>query len=251
MRLIAFALTAIPMAAYAHGPAPVDGWTLAVAAALALSAGIYLKAWFRGAALGRRDAAAFAGGWVAVALAVLSPLDRLAAGSFGLHMVQHELLMVIAPPLLILGRPFTALGAVLSRRGIALAAWPLRIPPPAAFLLHAIALWGWHLPALFEGALASPALHALQHASFFGTALLFWWAVFRRARIGAAVLYILATIIHTGALAALLTFAPASMYASASLDEQQLGGLVMWVPAGYAMLLAGLLAFERFVGEDA
>ena len=251
MRLIALGAAALPGVAHAHAPAAVDAWGILVAASLALSAALYVAALRRGAPLPAPNAAAFAAGWLAVALAVLSPLQRLAAESFGMHMVQHELLMVVAPPLLILGRPFTALAAVLPRAWIAAAALPLRIPPPAAFLLHALALWVWHVPALFEGALASSGVHALQHATFFGTALLFWWAVFRRLRAGTAALYILATMIHTGALAALLTFAPAPIYASAPLEEQQLGGLLMWVPAGYAMLLAGLLAFDRLLGERA
>jgi len=66
-------------------------------------------------------------------------------------------------------------------------------------------------------------------------------------RTGTAVLYVLTTIIHTGALAALLTFAPAPIYAGASLEQQQLGGLIMWVPAGYALLAAALLAFNRLL----
>jgi cytochrome c oxidase assembly factor CtaG len=114
-------------------------------------------------------------------------------------------------------------------------------------ILHGAALWLWHAPRLFDAGLESDAVHALQHASFFWTALLFWWTVFRRVRTGTAVLYLLATLIHGGALAALLTFSPAPLYAGATLESQQLGGLIMWVPAGYAMLLAGLLAFNRLL----
>jgi cytochrome c oxidase assembly factor CtaG len=164
-------------------------------------------------------------------------------------MVEHELLMLIAPPLLILGRPYAALAGALPRhsRLLALAAWPLRTPPSAAIALHAAALWVWHLPRLFNAGLESEVIHALQHASFFWTALLFWWVVFRRVGTGVAVLCLLVMLIASGALAALLTFAPAPLYAGATLHDQQLGGLVMWVPAGYAMLLAGLLAFHRLL----
>jgi putative membrane protein len=233
------------MAVHAHGP------ELIAVGALALFAGIYIRALRRTPALRPRDAACFAAGWLAVAIAILSPLDAAAGRSFALHMVQHELLMVVAPPLLILGRPFAALSATLGPRALRIAAWPLRIPPPAAWALHAAALWVWHMPWLFDASAASDTTHALQHASFFFTALLFWWTVFRRVRVGTAVLYVLTTLIHTGALAALLTFAPAPLYAGASLEQQQLGGLIMWVPAGYAMLLAGLLAFNRLLEAPA
>jgi cytochrome c oxidase assembly factor CtaG len=162
-------------------------------------------------------------------------------------MIQHELLMIAAPPLLILGRPYAALAATLSPAALRMAAIPLRAPPLAALLLHAAALWIWHAPRLFDAALESDAAHAAQHASFFFTALLFWWAVFRRVRTGIALLYILLTMIHAGALAALLTFAPAPLYALTAHGEQQLGGLIMWVPAGYAMLAAGLIAFHRLL----
>jgi putative membrane protein len=225
--------------------------TLVAIAALALSAALYARALYAARALRPRDAACFTAGWIAVAAAIVSPLDAAAERSFALHMVQHELLMIVAPPLLILGQPFAALAATLGPRMMRIAALPLRIPPPVAWALHAAALWVWHVPRLFDAGLASSAIHALQHASFFFSALLFWWTVLRRVRIGTAVIYVLTTIIHTGALAALLTFAPAALYAGASLEQQQLGGLIMWVPAGYALLLAALLAFNRLLDAHA
>lgn len=223
-------------------------WPAWVAAAgLLLSALLYLRAIRGGVALHTRHRLAFAGGWTCIVLALLSPLDRWAADSFSAHMVQHQLLMVIAPPLLILGRPFAALAATLPPAGVRLLAWPLRIPPPLAWLLHALALWLWHLPLLFDAALAGAGVHALQHASFFFSALLFWWAVLRRVRTGTAVLYVLTTMIHCGALAALLTFAPQPLYQDTALAQQQAGGLIMWVPFGYALLGAGLLVFDRLL----
>lgn len=215
--------------------------------ALALSAGLYLSALQRGAALQARHAAAFAAGGGAIALALFSPLDRAADGSFAMHMVQHELLMVAAPPLLILGRPFAALAATLPPAALRVAAWPLRLAPRWAWALHAAALWIWHVPRWFDAALVSDSSHALQHASFFFSALLFWWAVFRRVHTGMAVLYVLTTLIHSSVLAALLTFAPLPLYHGIPLPDQQLGGLIMWVPAGYVLLLIGLLAFHRLV----
>lgn len=253
---ISLLLLLMPAAALAHeaaGQASAASRLPALAAALALAvaAAIYLRALRCGAPLSRRQAGAFALGWSAVALAIAPSLDDAVAASFALHMGQHELLMVAAPPLLILGHPYAALGAVVPRAALRLAAWPLRISPVAAWVLHAAALWLWHVPRLFDAALASTWMHAAQHASFFFSALLFWWAVFRRVRTGMAVMMVLTTLIHTGALAALLTFAPHPFYRDTGLVEQQLGGLIMWVPAGFALLLAGLVAFDRLLARHA
>jgi len=253
---ISLLLLLMPAAALAHEAAAQASAAdaipaLAAGGALAGAAIIYLRALQRGAPLSRRQAGAFALGWLALAVSVASPLERAVAESFALHMGQHELLMVVAPPLLILGHPYAALGAVAPRAALRLAAWPLRISPLAAWLLHAAALWVWHVPRLFDAALTSSWVHAAQHASFFFSALLFWWTVFRRVHTGMAVMLVLTTLIHTGALAALLTFAPHPFYRDTGLVEQQLGGLIMWVPAGYAMLLAGLLAFDRLLEKHA
>lgn len=253
MRLIFLAaalLVPAPAGAHAAGsaPGPLAFLTLA---SLAGGAAIYIAALRRGARLARTDRLAFAAGWACLAVALASPLESAVAASFSLHMVQHELLMVAAPPLLILGRPFTALAAILPAGALRLLAWPLRLPPVAAWGIHAAAVWTWHLPRLFDAGRDSAAVHAVQHASFFFSALLFWWAVFRRVRSGTAALYILATLVHSGALAALLTFAPAPLYRETTLAQQQLGGLIMWVPAGYGLLLAGLLAFNRLLERRA
>jgi putative membrane protein len=241
------ALLLFPGTAWAHDGGHWSGWDIATAAALAVSGLLYLQAVYASAPLRPWHVAAFTAGWAATALALLSPLEGAALGSFSMHMIQHELLMIAAPPLLILGRPYAALAATLPPAALRAAALPLRVPPLAALGLHAAALWVWHAPRLFDAALQSEAVHAAQHASFFFSALLFWWAVFRCVRSGVALLYILATMLHAGALAALLTFAPAPLYSLTPHAEQQLGGLIMWVPAGYAMLAAGLLAFHRFL----
>ena len=134
-------------------------------------------------------------------------------------MVQHVLLIAVAPPLLLLGRPDAALAFALpgpARRNVAgsplgaLAAMLRRLarPLPAA-LLHGLALWVWHAPGPFQAALQSRFLHDLEHASFFVTALLFWQSVIVAARSPAtriaAMLATLATLIHSGLLGALIT----------------------------------------------
>lgn len=237
-------------------------------AALVVGATLYARGlgalWRRaggGRGISRRDASAFALGWIVLAASLLAPIDGWAERSFAVHMVQHELLMVVAAPLIVLGRPLETWTWAVSpeaRRflGAAMKAPPLKAIgslttlPLAAWIVHAVALWLWHVPMLFRAALADPLVHILQHACFFGSALAYWWSVFGRARQpkGSSVASLFTTMLHTSALGALLTFAPSPWYAGAgaptlglsALEDQQLGGLVMWVPGGLAYLIAGL-----------
>lgn len=238
---------------------------------LIISAGLYgvgVRRLWRHAGYSRGisslQAVAFASGWMFLVAALLSPLDSLGAQLFSAHMVQHETLMLFAAPALVLGRPLAAWAWALPmrwRRGIGAffhtpgwrVPWLVVTGPLAAWLLHAAALWLWHLPVLFEAALANEAVHSFQHLTFLFTALLFWWSVLgattRKAR-ALALVSIFTTFLHTGALGALLTLAQADWYpiyaATApafhlsALEDQQLGGLVMWIPAGAIYLVSGL-----------
>jgi putative membrane protein len=224
-----------------------------------------LRLWRRagiGRGIGVADATRFGLGIAVLVLALMSPLDALADRSFAMHMIEHELLMVVAAPLLVRGRPLEAWAWALSRgvrdravdfaRAPAIAAfWQAVTLPVSATVVHAIAIWVWHVPAFFVAALASDALHVLQHACFFASALAFWWAMFGGAARSAGPLSLaclFATMLHTGALGALLTLAPTALYASGEprafgltpLQDQQLGGLIMWVPGGLAYVIAGL-----------
>lgn len=128
---------------------------------------------------------------------------------------------------------------------------------PEIELSHAAALWFWHIPALFDATLGNEWIHAAQHLSFFLSALLFWWSLFYargRNAYGKGVLYVFTTGVHTGILGALLTLSSRlwyRAYANSSalwgltpLEDQQLGGLIMWVPAGLVYLGAGLSLFS-------
>lgn len=225
----------------------------------------------RGRGIRVGQAAAFFGGWLTLAVALLSPLDPLGADLFSAHMLQHELMMVVAAPLLCLAQPLVAWTWALPRRarralgrGTRHPAWAgpwgVITAPLAAWSLHAVVLWGWHLPELFDRALRSEGLHVLQHLSFLFSALLFWWSALRRGRAGqrgGALLSVFTTMLHTAALGALLTLSASPWYpvyldrTSAlgidPLQDQQLGGLVMWVPAGLAYLVAGLALVMRLL----
>ena len=276
------AFAAFPAAAHhPEGAAAVAAWQWSfepwVVLPLALSLALYVRGvvrlWNRagaGRGITARQAACFAGGWLVLALSLTSPIDTLGGALFSVHMAQHELMMVVAAPLFVMSRPLEAWTWALSpalRRGFAAfarrpllrRAWSATTEPIGAWALHAIAIWGWHIPALFDRALVDETIHGLQHASFLATALAFWWSVLGRAarRVDAnGLASLFTTMLHTGALGALLTFAPSVWYPHylsvewpglTALEDQQLGGLVMWVPAGLAYLGAGLALAARWL----
>jgi putative membrane protein len=216
----------------------------------------------------RRTAAAFVAGWLVLCATLFGPIDALGGELFTAHMIQHELMMLVAAPLLALGAPLAVASWGVPRRSLpairgvtrAIAgshAWRAITHPFGAWLLHAIVLWAWHMPRAFEAALRDAWIHDLQHATFLASALLFWWAlVARRTRTadGVAVLYLFTTMIHTGALGALLTFSPTVWYGSyaggfgmSALEDQQAGGLVMWIPGGTVYLAAGVYLLGRWL----
>lgn len=245
-------------------------WDPFVTAPLALSAVLYLigsvRLWRR-AGLGRGiavwQAVCFWAGWATLVTALVSPLHEYGEHLFVAHMIEHELLMAVAAPLLAVSRPLgTFLHALLRslRSGLVTAAagravqvvWRQLIDPLTAMLLHAIAIWVWHVPVLLDGTLQSEFLHRLQHVCFLVTALFFWWSILRGSRRthGAGALHVFLTMMHTGFLGALLTMAPrvfyplqtqdARLFGLTPLEDQQLAGLFMWVPGGMIYLGCGL-----------
>jgi cytochrome c oxidase assembly factor CtaG len=250
--------------------------------ALLISLGLYItgtvRLWLsagRGHGISLTAAGAFFAGWLSLLISLIGPFHELSESLFSAHMTQHEILMLISAPLIVLGRPqIAAVWALPSgrRRILAsivnadrfIATWRLISGSFAAFLIHAAALWIWHIPALFDATLANDWVHALQHASFFGTALLFWWAIinssldWKSSFVG--VLFLFLTSLHTGILGAFLTFthqiwypvylSTTGAYGLTPLEDQQLGGLIMWVPAGLVYIGAGLTMFARLLSES-
>jgi putative membrane protein len=228
----------------------------------------------RGRGVTYREAAAFAGGWLTLVAALLSPVDDLSETWLAMHMVQHELLMVVAAPLIALSAPLVAMLWALParwRRSTAAgirdsrvpALWAVVTAPGVAWLLHAGALWLWHLPRLYDYAARHEGAHLVQHLCFFVSAALFWWGLMRgrygRVGYGAAVVYLFATAIHSGLLGAGLTFSPRvwfSTYAAphgtglSPLEDQQLAGLLMWIPAGLILVAGGLCFFVAWLRES-
>lgn len=229
-----------------------------------------------GAGVSFFQAACFLTGWITLGLSILSPLDALGEELFWAHMVQHEVMMLLAAPALVMSRPLGPLvwglpaawrpGAAALAKGLGLqAAMRTLTQPLTAWWVHAVVLWGWHAPQMFEAALTRSWVHDLQHASFLVGSLVFWWALFQshggRRREGAAVFYLFTTLLHTSALGALLTFSQRPWYAPyaetthawglSALEDQQLGGLIMWVPGGVVFLVAALVLFASWLKEPA
>lgn len=263
--------------AFAHGTEShvwsrwtFDPWVIVP---LDISALLYVlglsRLWARagiGSGVREWQALAFVLGWLALAAALVSPVHWLGERLFSMHMVEHEIVMAIAAPLLAVARPIgaflwalpqswrRALGATAHRPAIA-SMWRGLTDPLSATILHGVVIWVWHLPSIFELTLTNIAVHRLQHVSFLATAVLFWWALLRRPRrdFGVAALCVFATMIHTGLLGALLVFSPRLLFPVQTghafewgftpAEDQQLAGLVMWVPAGvvYAGIALALI----------
>jgi len=221
-----------------------------------------------------RQALAFAGGWIAIAVALSPPMDELSDTRLFAHMIQHELLMVVAAPLIAFSAPLIAvLWAAPSgirrpalkaiRRPPITIAWLAITAPASEFFIHAIALWVWHVPALYDYAMEHEAVHVVQHLCFFTGAGLFWWGIAHgrdgKRGYGAAVLYVFATAVHGGILGALLTVSPRVWYAPylasraagmTPLEDQQLAGLLMWIPASVIFAAGGLMFFAAWLQES-
>jgi len=200
-----------------------------------------------------------------LALVLLSPLDQMADALFSAHMTQHVVLAVIVPPLLLLGAPVPALLWALPERprvrlvravrsrGWIVRCWAVITAPALAWLIHGVAIWTWHAPRLYELALRSDAIHAMEHLSFVGTGVLLWWGILhgraaRRTNYGIGIITVFFTAMHTGVLGALITLShrlwyPAQATGAAAwgltpMQDQQLAGLVMWVPGGLLYVVA-------------
>lgn len=194
----------------------------------------------------RGERAAWLLGCGLLALALVSPLCRLAATLASAQMVQHLILVLLAP---------AAMAPLLLR----LRAWP-RLRPTAATLLFGALLWLAHAPPVYQAGLTQPAVHLLLLAASLGAALLFWSAALA-AEPFRGLGMVFATMLHSGLLGALLTFSAGLWYpvfgagplawGLTPLEDQQLAGLIMWVPMGIALLVAGLWLGGRGLSRQA
>lgn len=221
---------------------------------------------------------AFLGGLAALAAALISPIDALGSSLFSAHMIQHLLLILVAAPLLVLGAPSTALVWSLpglwrpalgrwwvSQRGLR-NIWHLLTRPILVWMIHAAAIIIWHVPVFYQAAIKNEFIHIFEHASFFITAILFWWVFMPKTRLRTThdlqkVLYIFTTALYGGLLAALITFSEqvwypiyseaTSLWNLTPIEDQQLAGVIMWVPGSVVYLTAVLVLLGRwFLGIE-
>jgi cytochrome c oxidase assembly factor CtaG len=283
-RLLLVALTAFPVLAIAHGTGGEDfpAWrneaallTPLIVSGIWYVAGLLrLRARVSGARNSLwRNGLLFGFGWLTLVASLLSPLHELGEISFAAHMTEHELLMLVAAPLMALSRPVAVfLWACPRRLRSALVrgcnsapvshVWRFLTDPIVATIVQICALWLWHMPSLFDRALDSEWWHALQHLSFLFSALLFWWSLTRsshgsnRRAIAAACLFI--TSMASGALGALMAVSSSPWYEGyasigpqglapgglTAAEDQQLAGLIMWIPGGLVhFIAAGVFAY--------
>jgi len=257
---------------HSHGEPP--GWTWdpwitipLLASAMLFTAGyLRLRARASRSSFGKR-ALLFGAGWTLLAGALVSPLHAAGERAFSMHMLEHELLMLAAAPLLVLAAPMVVLlwglpapvrqvAGALARQSLVTRAWDRLTEPVTATIVQAVTLWVWHAPMLFDLALANEAWHAVQHLSFLVSALLFWTAMLnaRRARApaqGLAALCLFLTSLVSGALGALMAFSQSPWYAGYAVlgmapygltpaEDQQVAGLLMWIPGGLVHAIAAL-----------
>ena len=177
-------------------------------------------------------------------VAFVSPLCALSSALFSARVMHHVLLVAGAAPLLALAYP--------ARQGLR------RVPLTALFLAHTFAMWVWHAPAPYAFALSSHAAYWLMEATLFVTAFLLWQSIFARwAHPGAVSIALLGSVVQMGMLGALITFAARPIYdphltttlpfGLTPLADQQLAGLLMWVPASLPYIAAALVLLARFL----
>jgi len=260
-------------------PHGAEAWSML--GALLVTGAIYARGWrilARRAPLrfGEGRLAAFLGGLGVIAFALASPLDTLAGRRLSAHMTQHQLLMMLAPPLLWLGAPVAPmlLGLPRAIRLAVAAGLASRVGrttadviahPAFGWVSFAVAFWAWHTPRLYELALRSHAWHHLEHACFFATAMVFWrpvilaWPARSPWPRWTMIPYLLLADLQNTVLAAILTFADRVIYpayatipgagAVSALDDQSVAGVIMWVPGSLVFLFAAVWLAMQSMNE--
>lgn len=281
--LLIVLMTAYPVAAHDGGTSRNlwNHWAWQDLPLLMFTGGVYAlglrSLWQRagiGSGISRRQATMCVTGLIVLFIALVSPLDFLSEELFSAHMVQHLLLMLVAAPLFVAGRFTLAVAWALPPRWTSRIwnewkwkhAWNFLLLPMSVFLFHNAAIWIWHMPKLYEASIRDEWLHFLEHLSFFMTAFLFW-QVFadvtanirmgRSAKFGIGIFLIFGTMLVSGFLGVLIIFSPYVWYAShihetalyglTALEDQQLAGAIMWVPAGVVYLAAFLGVMGRWL----
>lgn len=276
---VAFLATSSAASAHAdHRHSDAPGWTVEplVTMPLALILLLFLVGRWR---LGRRSKLPrsrtwlFLGGWLVLTGALVSPLHEGGERSFTLHMIEHELIMLLATLLLAAagaggalawGLPSPLRNALGGRWRLPLAAlWRRLTEPITATVLQSLVMWAWHAPALFNRALMSQSWHVAQHVSFILASLIFWRAMLdvRRGGYLVSALCLFLTSLVEGVLGALMSLSASPWYPAYAamgmsgigldpVSDQQLAGLIMWIPGGLVHGAAALAFLYRWLSMN-
>lgn len=259
--------------------------------ALTLAGFLFLRGWWRLRRRSdgwRRSRESQAAGWrltaylsglIVLALALISPIDTLGGRLFSVHMVQHLLLAMLAPPLLVIANPFSTclwglpaparheVGRLLRRDAPLRHLLHLVTRPGVVWMGFVVTLLGWHDPKAYDAALRNDWIHDLEHFTFFGTAMLFWWHATRagprihgRLSRGFRVVYLLSTVPVTMLTGVAIAFARTPLYTYYTtiprvsgltvLQDQMIGGVIMWVPGSMMTIVAALLLIAHVVRAE-
>jgi cytochrome c oxidase assembly factor CtaG len=244
-------------------------WEPSILIGTALITGLYLYAigplrtrYFPAERVNTGQTISFLLGVLMMFLALVSPLDELGdTYLFSAHMVQHLFLTVVGPPLLLLGTPEWFVKPIL-RNKIALKIAKVLTYPVVAFVLYNVDFWLWHAPPLYNATLENQTVHILEHITFIVFGLLYWWPIFSPSKdlpglpIGGKILYLFLSGMPSVLLGAGLTFSP-PLYAPyiaapriwgiSAATDQQLGGLIMWVPVSIFYIVIMSVLFIRWM----
>jgi cytochrome c oxidase assembly factor CtaG len=253
--------------------------TVGLAATIHLVGRWRLKRQGRAKALNPWRSVSYLSGLGVLWVALLSPIDVLSDQFFYMHMIQHLLLVMIAPPLLLLADPMPIMLWGLPR-GLRLEVGRLLRPgatfrrvaramttPGLVWLYYVAFLIGWHEPRAYDLTLQSEFAHNLEHLTFFFTAMLFWWHVIgcaphihRRLSRGVRIGYVISAVPPTALTGIALSFASEPLYAHYTtaprlgdmtvLQDQMLGGVIMWIPGSMMFLVAALILIARAIRDE-
>lgn len=274
----------IPMDPTVKALATSWDWRPDVILVVALLGTAYAAGWWHLRRKGTRIARTwqltlYLAGLAIIGLALLSPIDTFGSFLFFMHMIQHELLVMAAPLLLLLANPLPVIlwglprrlrqgvghlliRGALFRRVLRRLTWM-----PVAWLLYVATLWAWHHPMAYQAALRNEILHDLEHLSLFLTALLFWWPITNPAprlhghiHHGSRIVYVLLATLQNTFLAALIALTEHVLYpyyATAprpwgltALTDQITGGLIMWIPGGMMYVITALVLVARLLNYE-
>jgi cytochrome c oxidase assembly factor CtaG len=272
-------------------------WRPEVIFSLGLAAMIYLIGWRRLRNLAQARAAsaqqsshsrlatgwklaAYWGGLVIVAVALMSPVDILSSQLFFMHMIQHLLLTMIAVPLLLIGNPFPVLvwglpkrarrsvGGLLNERSTVRRVFAKVTSPGIAWMLYVCALIGWHDPQLYDLALRNQFVHDLQHLTFFVTTSLLWWHILgvaprfhRSLTVGQRIVYTISVVPVNMIIGVVIAFSTSPIYkyyldvprllGLSVLEDQMIAGILMWIPGSEMFFWVGLIVLTQIVNAEA